>query len=229
MAFPETGVKIRQRGTRMVLIFVVAVLSLMSCIYQMTPYRDAAASVSHPYQSDSEHHDDADYDNKAMASTSQFKSNHQCIPRTYPFPDRYYGTSSGLTEADYPPPFLQNTTYINGKLPHILVDDDNSRRKLCRVDLNRNTTVIPMDGTNPSILSLHRFQMVMQQQGGFQDLVEQYPNGAFFVSLTFKNNHQCDLSQNSNSYMPKLPGRQRKKEVDLLLVDSNMATLLQSA
>jgi hypothetical protein len=81
-----------------------------------------------------------------------------------------------------------------------------------------------MDGTNPSIIAVERLRSV----DGFHDWVQAVPNSAFLVSLTFKNNHQCDLSTNTQRYMPKLPGRQRKKEVDLLLVDSDMGTLLQS-
>jgi hypothetical protein len=122
---------------------------------------------------------------------------------------------------DYPPPFLRNATYINGEHPRILSDEVKYRRKLCGNNSIQNQT---MDGTNPSILAVERLRSV----DGFHDWVQALPNSAFLVSLTFKNNHQCDLSTNTQRYMPKLPGRQRKKEVDLLLVDSDMGTLLQS-
>lgn len=83
-----------------------------------------------------------------------------------------------------------------------------------------------MDGTNPSILALERLDSVTLK--GYPELMQEFPFAAFLVSLTFKNNHQCDLSKQQSSYMPQLPGRQRKKEVDVLLVDSDMGTLLHS-
>lgn len=136
-------------------------------------------------------------------------------------PDRLYG----ITHKDYPPPFLRVAFYIYGKppvlLPHSHSEDTN---KVCS-----HGEALIMDGTNPSILSLSKLQQMFPSNTTVRVPWSRLPNAAYLVSTTFKTNHQCQYFsyEKKKTRFAVIPGR-KKRDADLLIVDSQIQTLWQS-
>jgi hypothetical protein len=92
-----------------------------------------------------------------------------------------------------------------------------------------------MDGTNPSLIALERIRDSIPSQDWFpwKQILEDFPTAAYVVSSNIKKYHQCEYHSRSSKKDAHrapgaLPGRQRRNEIDLLIVDAHMRTLLQT-
>ena len=149
---------------------------------------------------------------------SFFVGPHTCSFRDYDYnPDRLYG----LTDKDYPPPFLRVSFYVFGK-PPILLPLSDKPKKVCGFGEG-----LVMDGTNPSMLSIARLREKVSIKAATP--WSELPDSAFLVATTFKQNHQCKYfgEGKQKTQFQSIPGR-KKREADLLIVDSMIRPLWQS-
>ena len=153
-----------------------------------------------------------------QSKSSFYVGPHSCTFRDYDYnPDRLYG----ITDKDYPPPFLRVSFYIFGK-PPILLPLSEKPTKVCGFGEE-----LVMDGTNPSMLSMARLRekVSLNTATPWSGL----PESAFLVSTTFKLNHQCKYfgEEKTKTRFEALPGR-KMREADILIVDSMIRPLWQS-
>lgn len=127
--------------------------------------------------------------------------------------NRLYGLSSAPI---YPESFLRRGFYIYGKPPILLPVVGT---KVC----SRSATS-QMDGTNPSLVSVDRLRSFLSPNYSIP------PQAKYLVSTTFKDVHQCNYEgvKRSRDEYPLIPGRQQRKEVDLLWLDSNFRNLQET-
>jgi len=104
-----------------------------------------------------------------------------------------------------------------------------------------------MDGTNPTVVSLHRLRNELSSEAWnvwYQSLLHAFPTAAYLVSNTFQSANQCEYdltkikqarSGGERQQQPyeivekqRPPGRHHRNEVDLMLVDAQFGTLWQT-
>lgn len=184
--------------------------------------------------------------------------NYAAASSYYTCPFRNHSRYYGLTDDAYPPSFLRSAFYMHGKPPTLLPLASTST-KICyrpsllhlQLKIQNLTTgrpdILPltqplMDGTNPTLVSLHRLRRELSPTSleTFQYLWQQFPTAAYLVSNTFKSANQCnyDFAKKKKDKHSKKeyvvtdgnrpPGRQHRNEVDLILVDAQFRTLWQT-
>eukprot|EP00934_Nitzschia_sp_Nitz4_P003417 Nitzschia sp. Nitz4//scaffold1_size375055//142945//144581//NITZ4_000257-RA/size375055-augustus-gene-0.670-mRNA-1//1//CDS//3329540988//3407//frame0 len=171
-------------------------------------------------------------DGKLACQTSMMREPYSCQFRDYDkHPNRFYG----LSNPDYPKPFLRTALYIHGKPPMLLPSIKSSplNGKVCGVAARNSSSngTLTMDGTNPSIVSLTRLLTESLEGKPWKQLLKEFKDLKYVVSATFKFNNQCiydhDAPGKSKSKFDLIPGRV-ETEADLLFVDSQLRTILHS-
>ncbi|CAB9501615.1 expressed unknown protein [Seminavis robusta] len=155
-------------------------------------------------------------------STLKSNNNFTCQLRKYP-PTRYYNT----TRTDNPPSFLKDSDYIFGKWPHMLLLPTTTQPsiKIC-IDQTewwpKPKQKQHSDGTNPSILSIHRLWNDAPLVAA--TILYHYPETSYVVAVVNKVFLQCVYDKIPTSWKADY----NNKRSLILLLDERMTTIAQA-